>query len=417
MITISFSFFAACALQLFGGLHYGVTALLLVFWGLICVLRPVRHRSVLLLMGVALLLRSVMLTHEPLLSDDIFRALWEGKLVASGGNPYLWAPAAFEVMDGVRERVNHANVPSVYPPMAQWLWALCASLYYHPLSVQLVTALIELTGVWALADLCREKRTDLSAAWMLALHPLAVVEGAGSGHIDSVAVSLLIWAFWCEHRGRQNTHWLILAGGCKLLPWALLFNGRWGKWSIAAIVVLLLGSLPLMAPGIGTGLMIYAEHWSFQGAVFPLLVHIYSPVTARLICGMLWGTLLLYSIARRFTLLRASLWLGGAFLVLSPTVHPWYALWVFAPALVAGWWSWAIFASLLPLSYTALSGLDSQTGEWSPSIWPAVISYTALCACLLLEYVWRLQRPGPSDAGDAPTALRWLFRMRHASST
>ena len=77
---------------------YTVLALVISVWGCICILFPVRLNSLLGLLAMALLMRLLFVFHSPELSDDLYRALWEGKLTASGGNPYLTAPSSFSVM-------------------------------------------------------------------------------------------------------------------------------------------------------------------------------------------------------------------------------------------------------------------------------------------------------------------------------
>lgn len=414
MIAIISSVLIGLCVCCLSSLQSSYTALALVIsaWGCICILFPVRFKSFWGLFATALLMRLLFVFHSPALSDDLFRALWEGKLTVSGGNPYLTAPSSFSVFDGVREHVNHPDVPSVYPPFAQWFWALCVWISYQPLSLKLLTMLIEVSGVWALADICRLQKRSLSPAWILALHPLVLIEGAGNAHIDAVAVTMLMWACWSEIRGRSGAGWLVLGGGLKLLPLALLLNSRRGVSVGFGLTLLLCAAWPLLAPGMLQGLQTYAEHWSFQGGVFPLLTLVISPVNARIACVILWLLMVVIVAVKKMRLSQAALWLGGAFLLLSPTVHPWYGLWILIPALLEGWWSWLIFASLLPLSYSALSTVDALTGSWSPPIWPALISYIALLVFLLLESVWRAQRPGPSAVGDAQIAFRWLFRTQ-----
>ena len=52
-----------------------------------------RTQTLWLIFGVAILLRMLLLFTEPLLSSDIYRYVWDGKVQAAGVNPYLYPPA------------------------------------------------------------------------------------------------------------------------------------------------------------------------------------------------------------------------------------------------------------------------------------------------------------------------------------
>src|SRR5262245_35935287 len=41
-------------------------------------------------LAAALLWRAALVTASPLLSDDVFRYVWEGRVQVHGGNPYAW---------------------------------------------------------------------------------------------------------------------------------------------------------------------------------------------------------------------------------------------------------------------------------------------------------------------------------------
>jgi hypothetical protein len=76
--------------------------------------------------ALALLVRLPLVGTPPLLSDDLYRYLWEGTVLGAGGDPFATAPAAWPGLDDVlRAHVNHPDVPSVYPPLALvWFRAL-----------------------------------------------------------------------------------------------------------------------------------------------------------------------------------------------------------------------------------------------------------------------------------------------------
>ena len=56
------------------------------------------------------------------LSDDLYRYLLDGQVLAAGTNPFRYAPDAPEIMaiaPRLAELVNHPDVPTIYPPLIQ----------------------------------------------------------------------------------------------------------------------------------------------------------------------------------------------------------------------------------------------------------------------------------------------------------
>ena len=64
---------------------------------------------------------------EPMLSDDVYRYVWDGRVQLEGVHPYRYAPvdpALGTLRDAhVFPRINHPEVPTIYPPLAQSLFA------------------------------------------------------------------------------------------------------------------------------------------------------------------------------------------------------------------------------------------------------------------------------------------------------
>ena len=68
---------------------------------------------------------------------------------------------------------------------------------------------------------------------------------------------------------------------------------------------------------------------------------------------------------------EARLSIGGA-LLLAPTLHPWYVLWVLPLAVAEAAWGWLLLAALVPLGYLAGPGDDLTWGLRLAIVLPAV---------------------------------------------
>lgn len=390
---------------------------LLVLWGALVWALPRPQGGPAQVFGVALALRGILLLAPLSLSDDLYRYLWEGRAVTLGGNPYLHPPA-WEGWpeDGIRALVNHPSIPTIYPPVAMALFTGLAAVAYHPLSPRVAFGLADALLAAALAGVLRRRGHRTDAAWLYALHPLGAVEAAGSGHLDALALLGLVLAVggWDravrEGRGDAGVVAATLGAGVKLMP-ALLIPTLLRVPAThlrAARAVLLSGALVvgLSAPFWDAGatmtfaLFNYVSHWSFNGSLFPLLESAVTtlggpPILARRV-GVLLGALVVgAALLRRRDPAEVALWAGGAFVLLSPTVHPWYIPWAWVPALICGVRSWTALATLVPIAYAVLATLDPVTGRWQEPLWTRPVIYLPFFALLLLEWSWRQTRAGP----------------------
>ena len=84
--------------------------------------RGLSRRGLLLCLGLAVLWRAVLVAAPPLLSNDINRYVWEGRVQVHGGNPYRWSdrpesPRWLPLRDTVYDGLNHKDYTAVYPPL------------------------------------------------------------------------------------------------------------------------------------------------------------------------------------------------------------------------------------------------------------------------------------------------------------
>ncbi|MFN0009528.1 MAG: hypothetical protein ACKVXR_16640 [Planctomycetota bacterium] len=384
-------------------------------------------------------LRLLAFASEPELSDDVYRYVWEGEVVLEGASPYAFSPddrrvpeiaALTQEFPELRARVNHPDVRAAYPPLSQALGAgtaaLCRTLELAPEKdgvriLRAIYGLCDLLVLWPLVVLLRRARLPPSVSVVWGWCPLPVIEFSGSGHLDSLAILLLLGALAQPRRtitaavlwsGGILTKYLPLVG----LPWFLRGPGGARRVVVAALLTVL-GFLPLLflrgaEVGFASGLSEYARRWEatsllhgwIQGALegfFRRDESLTDPrYLSRGIAAVAW---LAYAVtvARRVSDPVAGCGrLIGAWIVLSPTLHPWYLAWMlpflaFRPSAAWGW-----LALAAPLLYWPIARWQAQ-GIWSEPewLWPAVA--LPFFALLVLES-FRSNRPPPSRAAPLP---------------
>ncbi len=352
----------------------------------------------------AVAFRLIAATAPPSLSDDIYRYVWDGRVQAAGHHPYELAPAdsgRSELRDAsVYPRINHPEIPTIYPPLAEMLFAALAAAKLGVAGFKVALALIDVGVVWALLALLRALRLPRDRVVLYAWNPLAVIEIAGSGHVEPLGMFFVLQALaWIiEGKALRAGAALGAAIQAKLLPLLLVpgFARRMKAEAVLAMLaVIALTTAPYALGGrwFGSGVVAYAHRWE-HGAVFfegVRRLFVRADLAPHLKIGIAWAQArwgsaessvwdTLYrmvwpdELARATVALAALGWaiaqsfrerldaadearlaLGGAIL-LAPTLHPWYLLWVLplAAAKLAG--GWLLFGALVPLQYLSGTG-------------------------------------------------------------
>ncbi len=369
--------------------------------------RPGVRLALIVLCAAAM--RLPLLGTAPTLSDDVYRYVWEGRLVALGGDPWDMPPADLDLSDVVAVApewglINHPELPAIYPAGAQWFFALVTVADDSERAMRIALTVVDLLLVVVLGRLLLLTRRRVEPVVLYAWHPLVVIEVSGSGHYEPLAILPMIAGLLLMHELRPHAGWL--AWGAALatkylgaLPALFALRAELRRYGPAAaftggvllVSVIVLLSLPFALDGslpVGsTGT--YAGHWAFNGALHTVLEPRVGYHPARWIC---LGLLVLWTgwvFTRGWSPARSSAWVFAGVLYLSPVVHPWYGLWLLAlvplfPTLFA-----LLLTGLLPLAYLAWSS-ESAGGPWAvpDAAWRA--EYGLPLAGLVID--WRRRR-------------------------
>jgi alpha-1,6-mannosyltransferase len=343
----------------------------------------------------AALLRVTLLARAPDLSDDVFRYLWDGRLATAGISPYMFAPeepALARVAPALASRVAHRDARTVYPPVAQSAFRVFGS-GGHLLAWKSFVAAADLSVVALLAS-SGGPGAGFAAA-LYTFHPLPVTETAGEGHVDCLGVALLLASLSYLARNRRAlagvafsmsvlTKYISLAaaiplvhrGRCKFLAASALFAS-----------ILWFGACrPGASPA--AGLAGYATRWDFNSPLYGAAVRVmdafrlpeeakaafvawkarwndpewtrgvfpyfYSAFFARVLLALLLAVALAAA-ARATRDLEAAVFASlAALLLLSPTLYPWYLLWILPFAAKRREPAFLFLSSCAPISYALL---------------------------------------------------------------
>jgi hypothetical protein len=356
----------------------------------------------------AALLRATLLWRAPDLSEDVWRYLWDGQVAGHGISPYRYAPddPALRGLSGsLRARLAHREIRTVYPPVAQAAFRVVGRFGLFPLKAILAAADVAVVGLLFGAG----------GSWPAALyafHPLPITEIAGQGHVDSLGVALLLAALLYVRSGRRAaaglafaasvlTKYVSIAAAIPLL--------RRGRLAALAASVLLGAAVWLAATRSGVSpagdLRQFSLRWDFNSVLYPAAVRLmeatdlpqsakdvfidwkerlhdpawaqavfpyfYAAFFARVLLAGALALVLLVVGWRVDDLWAAVLASLGALLLFSPTLHPWYLIWILPFAALKREPAFLFLTLAAPLAYALLSPL--------PGVSPGMV--------LALEYV------------------------------
>jgi alpha-1,6-mannosyltransferase len=363
-----------------------------------------------IVLGVSLVARLLVLPAAPSLSEDVYRYLWDGRLVAHGVNPYPHAPrdpALGRFHDGLLDRLNHSDVPTIYPPAAQLLFAAVARIDPTPLCWKLALLALEAVLWIALLALLRRRSIPPERILLFAWNPLVILESYGNGHLDLAVAAFLVLALALDEARRPASAGVAfaLSALCKYTPLLLvpLFLRRRAFVLLGAAAVV---AVALYAPFAGagrtlwTGLLTYLRDWEFNGSLFPILRNTTgSKETAKWILAAFLGLVTVVVSIRSRSAAGTVAALYAAYLLASPTVFPWYLVPLIALLPLVPDAGVLAFSGLVALSYLSLSAYRA-TGVWALPAWVPWVEYGGAGA------VWAGARLLPRRAGGPAEVAR-----------
>jgi hypothetical protein len=345
---------------------------------------PSQRALDLVAIAAALVFGTAFVLAPPLLSDDLYRYLWEGRLWLEGLNPYRIAPndpALAHLRDDVWANINNKSLGSIYPPLSQLLFIVAAWLGGKVWTLKLLALLAHVLSVAVVTRISSTRKASLA----LALNPLLLSEAALSGHFDLVCGMALLIATWAlaRHRFVQAGVAACAAVGLKVVGLLVL--------PLSALLLLpLVWSRAPVDPVSGAGQ--FATRWRGNESAFAVLDQLSGQLfgqgsgdlVARALVVAVLLALCALAVHRRVPPLQATRALVWALLLLSPQVHPWYLAWLLPLEVVAGGsagfvWSAAVLCAYAPLDLWVAKGV------WDMPLWLQIFEYSLVALALFLD--------------------------------
>jgi hypothetical protein len=402
---------------LFGGLFLVYLLAIFAVWR-----RPSEDRLLLgMVLGFAFLFRVSLLASPVVLSSDVYRYLWDGRVQWAGISPYRYPPAAVELEplrdDAIHPNINRPDKPTVYPPGAEALFALGALVAPDSLSGWRMFLLAsEAVTVGLLLTLLRRAGMPSLTVIVYAWSPLVVFEGVQAGHVDLAMIPLVLAALAWRQAGAPVSAGIALGGAVLIKLYPLVLLPAWWRrddWRFPTAVVATVGlGYAPHAAVVGFGALGFLPEYlgrveDHNIGLRALLTYPFGlsgdgarAVAMVLLFGVLAGVVVWIGRATEghtAGLTQAGALAVAAYLLLVPTsMHPWYVLWLVPFLCFRLWPAWLYFSGAVTISYM------SYVVKPAPIPWWAWLAEYGPFYALLIRSAWRARARVP--AALAPSA-------------
>lgn len=315
------------------------------------------------LVGAGLLYRLIFLFSIPNLSQDFYRFIWDGRVLLSGLNPYLFSPnelmnthqglfAQMQILHngmGVLSAQHFSN----YPPIHQLPFVLAALISGKSIigSVVVFRILIILADVGILVygkKLLNTLALPTKNIFYYFLNPLVIIELTGNLHFEGLMLLFLVLGLYFLYQNKSKCSAIFMSFSIltKLLPILLLpllmhrLNLKSILRYLAIIgVLLVLFFLPFFEldflNNYGKTVGLWFTNFEFNSSVYTVVkictAHFFGINLIKYIpyiVPALMTIILMYFLSIKSEVKKnipaQSMWVLTFYLLITTTVHPWY---------------------------------------------------------------------------------------------
>ncbi|MEM1326585.1 MAG: glycosyltransferase 87 family protein [Bacteroidota bacterium] len=380
---------------------------------------------------VAVLLRLILVFSFPNLSDDIYRFVWDGRLILEGVHPFAQLPSELiqsaslpkGITPELYAQLNSPNYYTIYPPLAQLVflvstWLSPGSVFGTALVMKGILFVFEIGTIVVMLRLLQTFQLPPKTVLLYALNPLIMIELVGNLHFEGVMIFFLLLAIWLLTKVEENRYFFVLSAVCfalsivaKLLPLMflpLLIRPLGWRKSIAYLgivgAVIVLSFLPLIdavfIQNLSESLDLYFRKFEFNASVYYLLREIgylwrgYNliAVIGPALAMMSGLSILVLSYFRKADdwrmVLESMLFAISIYLLLTTTVHPWYSAMPLALCVFTRFRYPVVWTALIWLTY-----INYSQAEYQEQLWIVVLEYGVVLGLVIWEFLKHRRAP------------------------
>lgn len=375
-----------------------------------------------LIFSLGVFFRVLLLLSTPALSDDFYRFVWDGRLLAHGINPYIILPTEFihnpdyqKIIGDVSlfKSLNSPNYFTVYPSLNQYIFGVSAwlagnNLFLNIIILRLFILSGEILTIFLLSKLSQKKRSPIA---LYVFNPLIIIELVGNLHFEGLVIAFLLLAYelFQKNRNSLSAISLAMAVSIKLLPLIFLpiifkkLDFREGlKYCIIVGIFCVLLFLPfvdnLLISGISSSLSLYFQKFEFNASFYYLVREMGYWIFGYNIIGMAGKGIMLFSFVgilwisiKSKNFFEGCLFILSLYLALATTVHPWYVSTLILLAVFSKFRYPIVWSFLIILSYSTY-----QTTAYTENLFLVAIEYIFVYGIFIYELRYKQKKSNNS---------------------
>jgi hypothetical protein len=343
------------------------------------------------ILAFSLIFRLTLLPATP--SDDVYRYLWEGKLQLNWLNPYSIPPES-SILEGLRDNffsgINHKHLTTIYPPLTLMVFVIADYVSHSLLSMKSTFLLFDLLTIIIIVRFLRVMGKEPINVLIYAWSPLVLISFAARGHCDSLQIFLVMLALYLFSI-RRNLKSIVSIGLAAMSKFVFiivapfLIPGKKLKYVMVLFAVIAVLYLPYIGAGKGlfSTLFHFGTQYHFNDSAHFLIfcLCLGSPLASKITTFMIFGTVLLFlykkhlnthylkqDISENDSILNYAFLSIGAFLILAPTLHPWYLTWIVPFLCFKNNWAWLMLTGTIIcyyfMNHEIFSKMIEHNNEW-----------------------------------------------------
>jgi len=362
---------------------------------------------------VAVIFRLILIVSIPALSTDFYRFLWDGELVASGINPYVYPPDHYfnndlsAYLTEVYNLLSYTIYHSMYPPFTQLTGFLASLIGNDSIPGGIVVLRIfvigfDLLNIFIIQRLVKMFGLPGNRVLLYALNPLIILELTGNLHHEVYLITFSLGAIYFLEKKRWISSAISLGFAVlsKLLPLIflpLLFRKIGFKNSMIYCLVVGVVTLSGFAyfldeslSGLFSSGALYFQKLEFNASIYFLVREVgfwYKGYNIIQTAGIWLGVITAISIItyaafyKPKTLFPESfMWVWFIYVMFTTTLHPWYITPIIAFSIFTRFRFAVVWSFLIFLTY---AGYTVQ--GYSETYWIFFIEYLLVYGWLIFE--------------------------------
>lgn len=367
------------------------------------------------LIFAGLAFRLVLLFTFPSLSDDIYRFVWDGRLLQTGVSPFAELPSAImssgDLPGGLTQelyvQLNSPDYFTIYPPFAQlifWLSVVISpsSTLGSAIVMRVFIILAEIGTIYFLLKFCDNFNLDRKQVLWYALNPLVIIELTGNLHYEAFMIFFLMAGiyFLLKNKTLLSAFFWALAIASKLLPLILLpvflrriKLERLLKFYLLTGLFSILSFLPLLSieliEGMTSSISLYFQSFEFNASIYYVIRAIgyqqkgYNIIgqAGPILAAITFLTIVGYSwLTYRNKLSVVCLFVMLFYFLMATTVHPWYITTLVAFAALTRYRFAIVWSAVIFFTYAGYTSIG-----YHENLWLIAIEYVIVIVYMLYE--------------------------------